>query len=37
VRSVDGQQLQQIDISLKNEGENLSTNVEDLTYCGVSV
>jgi len=35
VRSVDGQQLQQIDISLKNEGENLSTNVEDLTYCGV--
>lgn len=35
VRSVDGQLLQKIDISLKNEAEKLATNVEDLTYCEV--
>jgi hypothetical protein len=36
VRSVDGQLLQEIDISLKNEEEKNHTNADDLTYCEVS-
>jgi len=36
VRSVDGQILQTIDISLKNDVEKSTSNVEDLTFCEVS-